>query len=78
MLLRRHGVPTGIGLLHDILSIGQGAEESVREIDQLTSLAHDRAQAWIGPAVSWLGVGSHVASGSLGRICLTSSAKHRT
>jgi hypothetical protein len=33
--------------LHDILSIGQGAEEPVREIDQPTPLAHDRAHARI-------------------------------
>src|SRR4030095_13570640 len=66
-LLLGHGVPAGVGFLDDILSIGQGAEESVREIDQLTPLAHDRAQARIGPAVSWLGWGGHGVADSLGR-----------
>ena len=43
--MRGHGVPAGVRLLHDILGIGQGAEESVREIDQLAPLTDDRAQA---------------------------------
>jgi hypothetical protein len=55
--------------LHDILSIGQGAEESVPEIDQLTPLAQDRAQARIEPAVSWLGLRAHGVANSLGRAC---------
>ena len=69
LLLPGHGVPAGVGLLYDILSIGQGAEEPVGEIDQLTPLAHDRAQARIEPAVSWLGMGGHGVADSLGRIC---------
>jgi len=64
-----HGVPAGVRLLDDILSLGQGAEEPVREIDQLTPLAHDRAQARIGPAASWHGLRGHGVAGSLGRIC---------
>ncbi len=64
-----HAVPAGVGLLYRILGLGQGAEEPVREIDQLTPLAHDRAQARIGPAVSWLGLGGHGAGYSVGRIC---------
>jgi hypothetical protein len=59
LLLSGHGIPAGVGLLCDILSIGQGAAESVREIDQLTPLAHARAQARIQPAVSWLRLGDH-------------------
>jgi hypothetical protein len=47
-LVPRHGVPAGIRLLHGILSLGQGAEQPVGEIDQLAPLAHDRAQLWIG------------------------------
>src|ERR671910_20248 len=69
LLLLGHGVPAGVRLLYDVLSIGQGAEESVREIDQLTPLAHDRAQARIEPAVSWLGLGGHGVDDSLGHIC---------
>ncbi len=42
LLLRGHGVPAGVGLLDGILSLGQGAQEPVSEIDQLTPLAHDR------------------------------------
>ena len=64
-----HGVPAGVGLLDGILSLGQGAQQPVGEIDQLAPLAHDRAQARIGPAVSWPGSGGHGAAGSLGRIC---------
>ena len=40
------------------------------EIGQLTPLAHDSAQARIGPAVSWLRSGGHGVAGSLGRNCL--------
>ena len=67
LLLLGHGVPAGVRLLDGILSIGQGAEEPVGEIDQLTPLAHDRAQARIGPVVSWLGLGAHGVADSLGR-----------
>jgi len=66
LLLPGHGVPAGVGLLDDVLGIGQGAEQPVGEVDQLTSLAHDRVQAGIGPAVSWLGSGVHGVAGSLG------------
>jgi hypothetical protein len=38
--------------LYGILGLGQGAEETVREVDQLTPLAHDRAQARVGLAVA--------------------------
>ena len=68
LLLLGHGVPAGVRLLDGILSIGQGAEEPVGEIDQLTPLAHDRAQARIGPVVSWLGLGAHGVADSLGRL----------
>jgi hypothetical protein len=54
------------------------ARESVREIDQPTPLALDRARARIEPAVSWLGLGGHVSTTSLGHICFTSSTRHRT
>ena len=54
-----HGVPAGVGLLHGILGIGQRAQQPVGEVDQLTPLAHDRAQARVGPTVSWLGSGAH-------------------
>ena len=50
-----HGVPAGVRLLDDVLGIGQGAEQPVREIDQLTPLAHDRGQARLGLPVSRLG-----------------------
>ena len=69
LLLPGHGVPAGVGLLHGVLGLGQGAEQPVGEIDQLTPLAHDRAQARIGPAVSWPGSGGHGVAASLGRIC---------
>ena len=42
LLLPCHGVPTGVGLLHSILGLGEGAEEPVGEIDQLMPLAYDR------------------------------------
>ena len=45
---RGHGVPAGVGLLDGVLGLGQGAEEPVGEVDQLTPLAHDRAQARVG------------------------------
>ena len=69
LLLPGHGVPAGVGLLDDILGVGQGAEEPVREIDQLTPLAHDRAQTRIEPVVSWLGWGGHGVATFLGRLC---------
>ena len=69
LLLPGHGVPAGVGLLHDVLGVGQGAEEPVGEVDQLTPLAHDRAQARVEPAVSWLGLRAHGVADSLGRIC---------
>src|SRR5262249_36856524 len=55
LLLASHGIPAGVGLLYDVLGLGQGAEQPVREIDQLTPLAHDRAQARVELAVWWLG-----------------------
>jgi hypothetical protein len=61
--------------LYDILSVGQGAEEPVREIDQLTPLAHDRAQA---PAVPWCGLGAHGLDDFPGRSCLASLTKQGT
>jgi hypothetical protein len=66
--------------LYDILGIGQGTEEPVREIDQLTPLAHDRTQARIEPAVSWLGLGGHGVADLLGHICPYQSDEtaHRT
>ena len=64
-----HGVPAGVGLLDGVLGLGQGAEQPVGEIDQLTPLAHDRVQARIGLAVSWPGSGGHGVAGSLGRSC---------
>jgi hypothetical protein len=39
LLLRGHGVPAGVGLLDGILGLGQGAQQPVRQIDQLTPLA---------------------------------------
>ena len=51
----------GVGLLDDILGIGQRAQQPVGEIDQLTPLAHDRVQARVGPAISWPGTGAHGA-----------------
>ncbi len=67
------GVPAGVGLLHGVLGLGQGAKEPVGEVDQLTPLAHDRVQARIGQAPArissvWPGWGGHGA-GSFGRIC---------
>jgi hypothetical protein len=47
-----HGVPAGVGLLDDIFGIGQGAKQPVSEIEQLTPLAHDRAQVRAGLLVS--------------------------
>src|SRR5262249_30788992 len=52
LLLRGHGVPADVGLLDGILSLGQGAQEPVRQIDQSAALAHDRGQTWVGLAVS--------------------------
>ena len=69
LLLLGHGIPAGVGLLHDIFGVCQGSEESVGEIDQLPPLAHDRAQAWVEPAVSWLGLAGHGVDDSLGGIC---------
>jgi hypothetical protein len=63
--------------LYDVLGIGQGAEESVCEIDQLTPLVHDRAQARIGPAAAGLGLGGHGVDDSLAASALTSTTKHR-
>src|SRR6266568_1703854 len=57
------GVPAGAGLLDGILGLGQGAQQPVREIDQLTPLAQDRVQARIGLAVSWPGSDGHGAAG---------------
>jgi hypothetical protein len=51
-LLPGHGVPAGVCLLDGILSVGQGAQQPVGEIDQLTPLAHVRVQARVGPAAS--------------------------
>ena len=68
-----HGVPAGVGLLDDVLGLGQGAEQPVGEVDQLTPLAHDRAQARIGPPVSWPGLGGHGVSLPLVASALTSS-----
>jgi hypothetical protein len=62
LLLPGHGVPAGEGLLDGILGLGQGAKQPVGEIEQLTPLAHDRAQARIGPAVCWPGLGGHGAA----------------
>jgi hypothetical protein len=53
LLLRRHGVPAGVRFLDSVLGVGQGAEQPVGEIDQLAPLAHDRAQARVGPGVPW-------------------------
>ena len=64
-----HGVPAGVGLLDGILGLGQRAQQPVGEVDQLAPLAHDRAQARVGPAASWPGSGGHGAAASLGRIC---------
>jgi len=50
----------------DILGIGQGTEEPVREIEQLTPLAHERVHGRIGRAVSLFGWGGHGGSSSLG------------
>ena len=78
LLLPGHGVPAGVGLLHGILGLGQGAQQPVGEIDQLTPLAHDRVQARVGPAVSWPGWGGHGAAASLVASALTSSTRQRT
>jgi hypothetical protein len=78
LLLSGHGVPAGVGLLDSVLSIGQGAQQPVREVDQLTPLADDRAQARIGPATSWLGRGGHMSAAPLLAAALTSSTKQRT
>ena len=56
-----HGVPAGVGLLDDVLGVGQRAEQPVGEIDQLTPLAHDRAQARIEPPSPVRMVGHRVA-----------------
>ena len=61
--------------LYHVLRIGQGAEESVPEIDQLTPLAHDRAQARIEPVVSWLSVNCHGVHDSFSRIAITTSTR---
>jgi hypothetical protein len=82
LLLPGHGVPAGVRLLYGILSLGQRAQEPVREINQLTPLAHDRAhdraQARIEPAVSWLGLVVMVLPTPLVASALTSSTRHRT
>ena len=78
LLLPGHGVPAGVGLLDDVLGLGQGAEEPVREIDQLTPLAHDRAQARIGPpspGSDWVLMVSPAPSVAS---ALTSSTRQRT
>jgi hypothetical protein len=51
LLLWGQGVPAGVGLLHGILGLRQGAKQPVGEIEQLPPLADDRAQARLGPAV---------------------------
>ena len=38
----RRALPAGVGLLHGILGIGQGAQQPVGQIDQLTPLADGR------------------------------------
>jgi hypothetical protein len=45
---RRQGIPAGIGFLHGVLGFGQGSQQPVGEIDQLTLLAEDRGQARVG------------------------------
>ena len=62
-----HGVPAGVGLLDGVLGLGQGAQQPVGEIDQLTPLAHDRVQARIGPAACLARIGWSWCRGSLGR-----------
>ena len=47
-------------ILHDVLSLGQRAEQPVGDIDQLASLGHDRVQ---GRAASCLGWGAHRVAG---------------
>jgi hypothetical protein len=37
-----------VGLLHDVLGLGQRTEDAVRQVDQLAPLAHDRARPRIG------------------------------
>jgi hypothetical protein len=59
LLLPGHGVPAGVGLLHGVLGLGQGAHEPVGEVDQVTPLAHDRGRARVGPAGFWPGWGGH-------------------
>ena len=73
LLLPGHGVPAGVGLLDGILSLGQGAQQPVGEIDQLAPLAHDRAQARVGPAVSWPGSGAHAGGLPRSQSALTTS-----
>jgi hypothetical protein len=75
LLIAGHGVPADVCLLDRILGFGERAQEPVGEIDQLAPLAHDRAQARVGPAVSWLGLRGHGAPGSLGSPALTSSTR---
>src|SRR5512133_353668 len=78
LLLSGHGVPAGVGLLDGVLSIGQGAQQPVGEIEQLTPLADDRAQARLAPVPSWLGLGGHVLVAPLVVSALTSSTRHST
>jgi hypothetical protein len=61
--------------LYNIFGIGERAEEPVREIDQLTPLAHDLAQARIGPALSWLGLAGHRVTTPSVATALTSSTR---
>jgi hypothetical protein len=64
-------------MLIDYDVLGQRAEESIGEIDQLTPLAHDRAQARIEPAASWLRLGGHWLDDSLVASALTSTTRYR-
>ena len=69
LLLPGQGVPAGVGLLHGILGLGQGAQQPVGEIDQLTPLAHDRAQARDRAGRLLARIGCSWCRSFLGRIC---------
>src|SRR6185437_14145397 len=78
LLIPGHGVPAGVGLLHGVFRLGERAEQPVGEVDQLTPLAHDRVQARVGLAGSWLGSGAHDVGASLGHVLSLPTRRNTT
>ena len=67
----------GVGLLDHVLGVGQGAEESVCEIDELAPLTHDHAQARIEPVVWRLRLGGHGVDAPVVASACISSTRQR-